>query len=337
MRKVRWVLVFVLLVMLLGTVPDVALSQEPLVKAVSSSAPGTTTIAPHVQKHVLSLAGRFLYEDVDDQARASILDDIRALSEDEARLFMDFVFAIQMIGFPEDNPSFSDSVVRPQRQAYVLDLASRAIYDEVDNETSRRIQEEIEALPIDEHQFLANLAAAIQSIGFPDPNAPYVLPKYYLKTREALLTLAEANGVSVVDLNLPDTEIKAALLDAKAESPIASCPPGYAMCTYISFTGTTYRGYCTGGGCITGYGYDRITEDPSGCELAGCDYRVWFFTPSDYRGIDGVTAAADCVADRGPHAHRWIGRTDDEFGFGTVTGCLIFSGDYLRQNMRVQS
>ena len=337
MRQVKLVSVFVLLIMLLGIVPDVVLSQELPVRAVLSSAPSTTTIEPQVQKHVLSLARRFLYEDVDDQARASILDDIRALSDDEARLFMDFVFAIQTIGFPEDNPSFSDSVVRPQRQAYVLDLASRAIYDEVDSETSRRIQEEIEALSIDEHQFLAHLAAAIQSIGFPDPNAPYVLPEYYLKTRETLLALAEANGVSFIDLNLSDTEITAALLDATRESAIASCPPGYVTCTYISFTGATYRATCAGGGYITGSGYDQITEDPSGCKLVGCDYRVWFFTPSDCRGIDGVTTAADCVADRGPHAHRWIGRTDDEFGFGTVTGCLIFSGDYLRQNMRVQS
>jgi len=238
--------VFLLLLLLLGAGLDVTLSREPLVEAVLSSAPNTTTIEPQVQKRVLNLAGRFLYEEVDDQARASILDDIRALSDDETRLFMDFVFAIQAIGFPEDDPAFSDSVVRPQRQAYVLDLASRAIYDEVDDETSRRIWEEIEALSTDEHQFLVNLAAAIQSIGFPDPNAPYILPEYYLKTRETLLTLAEANGVSIVDLDLSDAEIKAALLDVQAESVIGSCPPGYVTCTYISFTGTTYRGYCNG-------------------------------------------------------------------------------------------
>jgi len=120
MRKTMSVSVFLLLLLLLGAGLDVTLSREPLVEAVLSSAPNTTTIEPQVQKRVLNLAGRFLYEEVDDQARVSILDDIRALSDDETRLFMDFVFAIQAIGFPEDDPAFSDSVVRPQRQAYVL-------------------------------------------------------------------------------------------------------------------------------------------------------------------------------------------------------------------------
>ncbi len=332
MRRMRLVSACALLAMLVSSGLGMGAVQSAPSEVMSSEMSTNSMGELQSQKHVLDLVSRDLYEEVDDSVSAKIKEEIRVLSAQEARLFAYLTCAIQLLGFPEDNPSFSDSVVPPLRQKHVLDLAGRAVYDE----PLESVADEVEALSQDERRLFADFVTAIREIGVSGKGASY-LPDHHVKVIETLLTLAEAHGISIIDLPnvLSDTEIKAALQDMERDSSITACPPGQTPCTYIPFTGETYRASCASG-CVTGSGVDRVTEDPSGCEPIGCDYRVWFSTSWPWRGIDGVTSKADCVADKGPHAHRYTSRTEDEFGFGTVTYCLIFTSDYLRQNMRVQ-
>lgn len=332
MRRMRLVSVCALLAMLGSSGLGMGAVQSAPSGVLSPEMSSNSMVEPQSQKHLLDLVSRDLYEEVDDSVSSKIQEKIRVLSPEEARLFAYLTCAIQLLGFPEDDPSFSDSVVPPHRQKHVLDLASHAVYQE----TPGSVADEVEALSQDERRLFADFVTAIREIGVSGKGASY-LPDSHVKIIETLIALAEAHGISIIDLPnvLSDAEIKAALQDMERDSSITACPPGQTPCTYIPFTGQTYRASCTSG-CVTGSGVDRVTENPSGCELIGCDYRVWFSTSWPWQGIDGVTSKADCVADAGPHAHRYVGRTEDEFGFGTVTGCLIFTSDYLRRNMRVQ-
>lgn len=332
MHKTRLVARLILLAILVSTGLVVGRAHESQSEAALSSAPIAGMAEPQIQNHVLDLVSRGLYEELDDGASAQIKEEIRVLVPKEARMFAYLICAIQLLGFPEGDSSFSDSVVPPHRQKHVLDLAGRAVYEG----TPESVADEIETLSSDERRLLTDFVTAIQEICLSGKGASY-LPDHHVRVIETLLSLAEAHGISIIDVPnvLSDAEIEAALLGGEKDSSIESCNPPWVSCNYIPFTGQTYRASCTSG-CVTGSGVDTVTESASGCELIACDYRVWFSTAWPWRGIDGVTTTADCVADKWPHAHRYAGRTEDEFGFGTVRGCLIFSGDYLRKNMRVQ-
>jgi len=336
MHLLRLLSIFALPALLLGITLGAAIGQEaPL--HLTDSADGQT-LPPEAQRRVLHLVIRSMYDEVDDATGAALDEELRALTREETRLFLGFSFAIQKIGFSGDSWANGGPVVPLPRQRYVLSLIERALYDDA---TSDQLQAEIAALSEAEHNLYLRLSDAIQHLGAGDDTA--YLSAELVKIRDVILYLMEQEGVSsFMDINLSEDELKAKLRNVLPEQPPSLAPDAcywpYVSCTYIPFTTQSWRGYCSHGYCYTGSGHDRVTEDPGGCELFGCDYRVWFYTPWPWYGIDGTNREGNCVADRGPHAARWASsRTEMEFGFGTVTfQCGIIDGNWLATIMRVQ-
>lgn len=304
-----------------------------------SATDATGTVDPRTQEYVLNLLRRWSYEGGSEESYAVITREIRALPVEEARLFLYLNAGIERLGFRDDDPSFSKSVVPPHRQKYLLELASRALY-------GGGAESEIKALSGVERQLFEGFVTVIREISLRGNGASY-LSDHDVIDIDVLLTVAEANDVSFLDIS--EDEFEAALRDTllqnreaasengeKGSTVQQSCTWPYVSCNYIDFTGATFRADCGSGWCIGGSGFDTVTEDPGGCELWGCDYRVWFSTPEPWNGVDGRTFQSNCLADKVPHAHRWDSRTEIEFGYGAVRSCGIFSGDYLVANMRVQ-
>lgn len=335
MSKVKFLAVFALPALLLGMTLGVVIGQDS-----SSSSPisaDSQALPTQVQRQVFHLVARYMYDEVDDATAAAIRDELRALSKDESRLFLDFTFVIQKLGFSGDNWVNGEPLVPLPRQRYVLSLIERALYDDAaNNAASRQLEAEIAALSKDEHEFYTELFDAIQHVGLAGEDSGY-LPAEFVEIRKAILYIMEKKGVSsFIDINLSEDELREVLPKKPSSTQPDACYWPYVSCTYIPFTTQSWRAACSSPGCITGSGHDRVTEDPSGCEFWNCDYRVWFYTPWPWYGIDGTTTNADCIADRGPHAAWWSNRTEMEFGYGTVTfTCTIFDGNYLASIMRV--
>jgi hypothetical protein len=336
MRRVRFLSVFVLLALLLSVGLGVGMAQGPPPSGTSG------TLDPQTQEYVLDLVRRWAYKETYDEADSEkIREEVRALSIEEAHLLCYLNSAIGDLFYPYGGPV--EPVVETPRQNYLLDLARRALYER----KSKSVRDEIEALSGDEQQLYTNLVTAIQEI-VAGRGASYLashLPDHQVMNVKLAEQVMEATGKNW--LGMSQAELEDVLLDLvrhgkfepddfgprdreNKSSILRGCPPGYAECTVASFPRNTYRTDCAGQWCVNASGFDRASNDA--CELIACDYRVWFYGTWG-RGIDGNTVPSDCVANDAPHGLGGSSRSEVSIGWGTATGCGVFSGDYLVDHM----
>lgn len=322
MHKVKFTSVLVLLALLV-----IAGLGAGIARGAPSSA--DESLDPQAQEYILNLVTRWLYE---EDPHLEIEEEIRALSVEEARLSLLLNYTILRLGFPEDAPKLF--TVLPDRQQYLLDLTRRALYSD------EAVEDKINALSSEERDLFTDFTTSIQEIT--SGQGASHLSEHELLTIEVMLALMEKHNAGL--LEIPEDEItdtlKEALLEKDAptsglegDTSLLQCPPGYASCAATSFPYNTYRTGCAGW-CIGGSGFDRTSN--SACEEIACDYRIWFYTPEVWNGIDGSTSCADCVANGVPHGVRWSSRTEISVGYGRALYCLAASGSYLAANLRVE-
>ena len=332
MRKLKFLSVFVLLALLLSAGLSEGRAQEPV--------PYTTSDAKTLA-YILDLLRRWGYEETYDETNyEKIKEEMRSLSAEETRLLLYLDAAVMQIFYPEgqDSPTVSSAT-----QNYLLDLARRTLYDEI-----RPATDELKMLSEDEQRLFEDLLFAVQEVA--SGRGDFLLPGDEVKIIEVILATSEARGMSFIDIaeTFSETELKAFLHSAdieivpeetkiRGEWFLSRCPPGYAECTQVSFPLNTYRAQCTGFECVNASNFDRASN--SNCELLGCDYRIQFFTTGVWKGIDGNTRKADCVADDAPHGLREEGgiwqRMDVSCGFGKATWCRT-NGSYLREHLLLE-
>ena len=122
---------------------------------------------------------------------------------------------------------------------------------------------------------------------------------------------------------------------ARVPEPAAICLPGYDFCTVAAFDENGFKYNACQGGCITGNGFDRVSNE--GCELGACDYRVWYPTGAIRANrVDGTTPAASCVVNSWPTLlNSYLGGyTRVLYGWGHTTACGVFSGTTLQGTTR---
>ncbi len=223
MRPLRFLSVFALPALLLGITLGAAMGQEPPPSPTDST--DSQILPPQVQRRVLNLVTRRMYDEVDDATGVALDDELRALTKDETRLFLDFSFVIQKIGFSDANPANAESMVPMPRQRYILSLIERALYGDT---TGGQLGDEIASLSEAEHALYLKLSEAIQQVLSPSQAAAY-LPADLVALRNAILCVMDKEGVSsFMDINLSEDEIKQAAWECGYSPPQPTSSPAPA-------------------------------------------------------------------------------------------------------------
>jgi hypothetical protein len=212
MRKITLVLVFAMLALLASIALGVVASQK--LPGSTDSADGQT-LPPEAQRRVLHLVIRSMYDEVDDATGTALDEELRALTREETRLFLDFSFVIQTIGGAAALPANTESIVPLPRQRYVLSLVERALYGEA---ASEQLQAEIAALSEAEHDLYRKLSEALPQVVSPRQAGAY-LPADLVALREAMLCVMDKEGASFIDIRKSDDEIKLAVWECGYTPP----------------------------------------------------------------------------------------------------------------------
>jgi hypothetical protein len=287
-----------------------------------------TTIERDRQEHLLELAVHGNYDQCDADCYEAYKEEVNALPVDEARLFLYLNHVIQDTGSPDDEavPTQADR----ERQRHVLGLVIRTLYDDSFDSQGKEVQ----ALSATEYQLYSDFLAGIEAVMSDKVPELSDIDRLVMETK--LQLAGEGQGIFDIPLDIWEAALKDAVLqqmESQGRPSVRSCDPWEATCQVVSFPYNTYKTSCSGW-CISGSGFDRASNEE--CELLGCDYRVWFYTPEPWNGIDGNDAQGTCVANAAPHGMRWNSRSEVSCGFGTVSSCAITSGSTLAAKLRLE-
>ena len=290
----------------------------------------------HRKFHIMMLANRYAYEQVDDEGYNKIMNEIRELDTHEMRLFFDFDHIISAMSQPEeiafssgDESGIGIFVIDGQNLGQLhfplVELVGQALYGDNTDALSK-----IKSLSPTEQEFVQVLMEKIETVAKDDESTLLSLDHIGLRN----LKLSESIRIDKHPIDLAFSDLDKNLLlqiqQKEPSSPSLMCQPWEEACTVWSGSNWGPEVDCPyGGPCEWAYGYNPKVGDA--CEWK-CDIYVNYTTPSNYRGAIGTTSKARCaILDDGNTNDYLSGKTIFLYSGGQAWWCGIVAYDLATQ------